>query len=111
MAEGLDTAEKAGELWVEEHNVTSSASLKRPKSKEEKRLLRKMDLAIVPLLTLTFFIAYLVFPPFYGNCIWYWQNYHKDRNNLGNARVMGMQTDLHLTDEQFFNCLMMFCKF
>jgi hypothetical protein len=34
----------------------------------------------------------------------------KDRNNLGNARVMGMQADLHLTDEQFFNCLMMFCK-
>jgi hypothetical protein len=64
MAEGLDTAEKAGELWVEEHNVTSSGSLKRPKSKEEKRLLRKMDLAIVPLLTLTFFIAYLVFPHF-----------------------------------------------
>jgi hypothetical protein len=35
----------------------------------------------------------------------------KDRNNLGNARIMGMQADLHLSNEQFFNCLMMFCAF
>jgi hypothetical protein len=60
MAEGLDTAEKAGELWLEEsHEVVPRP--KKVKSKEEKRLLRKMDLAIVPLLTLTFFIAYMVY--------------------------------------------------
>ncbi|KUJ17697.1 MFS general substrate transporter [Mollisia scopiformis] len=60
------------------------------KSKLEKRLLLKMDVSIVPLLGLSFFIAYM------------------DRNNLGNARIMGMQTDLALSDEQFFNCLMVF---
>jgi hypothetical protein len=37
-------------------------------------------------------------------------NFKKDRNNLGNARIMGMQADLHLSNEQFFNCLMMFCR-
>ncbi|KAF8851304.1 MFS general substrate transporter [Acephala macrosclerotiorum] len=31
-----------------------------------------------------------------------------DRNNLGNARIMGMQTDLGLSNEQFFNCLTVF---
>jgi len=36
-------------------------------------------------------------------------NCDQDRNNIGNARVMGMQKDLHLTDKQFFNCLSMFC--
>lgn len=60
MAEGLDVAEKAGEAWLEEHQVTGAAVPRREKSKEEKRLLLKMDLAIVPLLTLTFFMAYLV---------------------------------------------------
>lgn len=65
MAEGLDTAGKTGELWVEEHNITAATGRKRTKSKEEKRLLRKMDFAIVPLLTLTFFIAYLVLPSSY----------------------------------------------
>jgi hypothetical protein len=60
MAEGLDTAEKAGELRLEESREVEPRT-KKLKSKEEKRLLRKLDLAIVPLLTLTFFIAYMVY--------------------------------------------------
>jgi hypothetical protein len=62
MAEGLDTAEKAGEVWLEESRIPRAAGARRMKSDEEKKLLRKMDLAIVPLLTLTFFIAYMVLP-------------------------------------------------
>jgi hypothetical protein len=64
MAEGFDTAEKAGEVWLEESRISGAAGARRIKSKEEKKLLRKMDLAIVPLLTLTFFIAYMVLPTY-----------------------------------------------
>lgn len=62
MAEGLDTTEKAGEIWLEERPIAGTAGARRTKSNEEKKLLRKMDLAIVPLLTLTFFIAYMAWP-------------------------------------------------
>lgn len=34
----------------------------------------------------------------------------QDRGAIGNARIMGFQKDLHLSNDQFFNCLMMFCK-
>lgn len=34
----------------------------------------------------------------------------KDRGALGNARIMGFQSDLHLSGSQFYNCLMMFCR-
>jgi hypothetical protein len=100
-------AEKQGETWVE--GIPSGAAEPiREKSKQEKRLLLKMDLSIVPLLACSFFIAYMVRPlfPFSSKTA----NFKKDRNNLGNARIMGMQEDLHLSDEQFFNCLMMFCE-
>ena len=35
----------------------------------------------------------------------------KDRSNIGNARVAGMQESLHMTDQQYFICLMMFCEY
>lgn len=60
MVEVLDNTEKADDVWLEENPVTGAAGPRRSKSKEEKKLLRKMDIAIVPLLTLTFFIAYMV---------------------------------------------------
>ena len=40
---------EAGELWADEHNITGAAG-RRTKSKEAKRLLCKMDFAIVSLL-------------------------------------------------------------
>lgn len=102
-------AEKEGETWVEDSPATAIDVATPHKSKLEKRLLLKMDLSIVPLLACSFFIAYMVrqihFPCENKLIIF------KDRNNLGNARIMGMQADLHLSNEQFFNCLMMFCKF
>ena len=63
------------------------------KSKEERRLVLKADLVILPLAALTYFVAYL------------------DRNSIGNARLMGLQKDLHMTANQYYNCLMMFCKY
>lgn len=56
-------------------------------SQDEKRLLRKLDFTIVPLSGLIYFVAYL------------------DRNSIGNARLMGLEEDLHLTAHQFYNCL------
>ncbi|OCK99096.1 MFS general substrate transporter [Cenococcum geophilum 1.58] len=70
--------------------VAADNDVTRSRSEQAQRLLLKMDFTIVPMLACSFFIAYL------------------DRNNIGNARVMGMQKDLHLTDKQFFNCLSMF---
>ena len=53
--------EKGVETWVEDTPV--SVVEPRGKSKLEQRLLLKMDLSIVPLLALSFFIAYMVWPP------------------------------------------------
>ncbi|OAP59578.1 hypothetical protein AYL99_06876 [Fonsecaea erecta] len=61
-----------------------------PKSKEERALVRKMDTLILPLLSGAIFFAYL------------------DRGNIGNARIMGLQTDIGIDNSQFYNCLMMF---
>ncbi|KAH8698862.1 major facilitator superfamily domain-containing protein [Talaromyces proteolyticus] len=62
----------------------------RQKSKQEKLVLLKQDIAIAFILSGCFFFSYL------------------DRSSLGNARIMGLQADLGLTDAQFMNCLMMF---
>ena len=57
------------------------------KSEEEKRLVLKLDLTIVPVAALIYFVAYL------------------DRNSIGNARLVGLEKDLKLTPNQFYNCL------
>lgn len=53
--------------------------------KAEKRLVRKQDLLILPLLALSIMFGYL------------------DRGNIGNARLLGMQKDLGLTSQQYLN--------
>jgi hypothetical protein len=55
----VDMTEKGGEAWVEEAPVSVVVE-PRQKTKVEKRLLLKMDFSIVPLLALSFFIAYMV---------------------------------------------------
>jgi len=40
----------------------------------------------------------------------YLNRFLQDRGQIGNARVLGMQTDLGLTSQQFYNCVMMFCE-
>lgn len=34
----------------------------------------------------------------------------QDRNSIGLANVMGLSKDLHLTPNQYYNCLTMFCE-
>ncbi|KEF58592.1 uncharacterized protein A1O9_06518 [Exophiala aquamarina CBS 119918] len=56
----------------------------------EKRLLRKIDYTVLPLMGISMLISFL------------------DRGNIGNARVLGMQKDTGLSNQQFLNIIMMF---
>ncbi|EHY61237.1 hypothetical protein HRR83_009578 [Exophiala dermatitidis] len=56
----------------------------------EKRLLRKLDMVILPMMSISYLMAYL------------------DRNNIGYARLMGLQEDLRITDGRFYNVIMVF---
>ncbi|EKM76237.1 hypothetical protein AGABI1DRAFT_122806 [Agaricus bisporus var. burnettii JB137-S8] len=47
------------------------------------RAVRKLDRNLLPLMTIFFFLSFL------------------DRTNIGNARVAGLQHDLHLTEKQY----------
>ncbi|KAL1387995.1 vitamin H transporter [Phyllosticta capitalensis] len=57
---------------------------------EEKKLVRKIDLYLLPTIWLTYCLAYL------------------DRINIGNAKIAGMMDDLHLTSDQYSICLVVF---
>ncbi|KAK0123942.1 hypothetical protein ONS95_008932 [Cadophora gregata] len=60
------------------------------KSKAERQLVLKADCLIIPVAALIYFVAYL------------------DRNSIGNARLLRPEKTLHLSPEQYYNCLMMF---
>ncbi|KXN92713.1 hypothetical protein AN958_06991, partial [Leucoagaricus sp. SymC.cos] len=53
----------------------------------EKRVVRKLDRNILPILTVFFFLSFL------------------DRTNIGNARVAGLERDLGLTERQYKICV------
>ncbi|OBT87291.1 hypothetical protein VE02_02978 [Pseudogymnoascus sp. 03VT05] len=57
---------------------------------ESKRILRKVDLRLLPCLTLLYLLSFL------------------DRGNMGNARTLGMQKDLGLSGPQWNICLTIF---
>ncbi|KAA1083650.1 hypothetical protein PGT21_002527 [Puccinia graminis f. sp. tritici] len=50
---------------------------------QEKRALLKLDLLLIPILGLFFFLSFL------------------DRSNLGNVRIIGLQKDLDMSDYDF----------
>ncbi|KAF2157116.1 MFS general substrate transporter, partial [Myriangium duriaei CBS 260.36] len=60
------------------------------KAAEDKRLLRKLDIRLIPWLSLLYLISFL------------------DRTNIGNAKVAGMTKDLHLTNGQYNATLSIF---
>lgn len=53
----------------------------------EQALVRKIDLAIFPVLVLLFILNFI------------------DRNNFANARLKGLEADLHLTDVEYQTCI------
>ncbi|CAL1695329.1 unnamed protein product [Somion occarium] len=59
-------------------------------SVDERRLLRRIDLHVVPWLAVLYLLNFL------------------DRGNIGNARLYHMQDDLHMTDRQYLIALTVF---
>ncbi|KAI1356299.1 major facilitator superfamily domain-containing protein [Xylaria sp. FL0043] len=57
---------------------------------DEKKILRKMDIRLIPMLALLYLLSFL------------------DRGNIGNAKIEGLQEDLHLTNDQYNLCLTVF---
>ena len=55
-----------------------------------KKVLRKMDLRLIPMLAILYLLSFL------------------DRGNIGNAKIQGMQTDLHLSGPQYNLCATVF---
>ncbi|EXJ68015.1 uncharacterized protein A1O5_08630 [Cladophialophora psammophila CBS 110553] len=68
----------------------AGSELRAAKTAVERRLLLKADFVILPMCALAWWVTYL------------------DRNSIGNARIMGLEKDLHMTSDQFYNCLSMF---
>ncbi|KAL2869603.1 major facilitator superfamily domain-containing protein [Aspergillus lucknowensis] len=56
----------------------------------QKRVLRKMDLRLIPMLALLYLLAFL------------------DRGNIGNAKIEGMLDDLHMSGQEYNWCLTVF---
>ncbi|KAJ5861898.1 vitamin H transporter [Penicillium soppii] len=57
---------------------------------EEKALVRKIDLALLPVIWFMYLLSYM------------------DRTNIGNAKISGMETDLNLTSNQYSTALVVF---
>jgi len=57
---------------------------------DEKKILRKMDLRLIPMLALLYLLSFL------------------DRGNIGNAKIEGLQEDLNMTPDQYNWCLTIF---
>ncbi|KZS94670.1 MFS general substrate transporter [Sistotremastrum niveocremeum HHB9708] len=57
---------------------------------DERKLLRKLDLALVPWLSFLYLLSFL------------------DRTSIGNAKLYGLEADLHITDTQYLLALTIF---
>ncbi|KAI3337566.1 MFS general substrate transporter [Xylariaceae sp. AK1471] len=57
---------------------------------DQKKILRKMDLRLIPMLAILYLLSFL------------------DRGNIGNAKIEGLQEDLKMTDTQYSLCLTVF---
>ncbi|KAI2640358.1 MFS general substrate transporter [Hypomontagnella submonticulosa] len=57
---------------------------------DEKKILRKMDLRLIPMLALLYLLSFL------------------DRGNIGNAKIEGLQEDLSMSPDEYNWCLTVF---
>ncbi|KAI0486412.1 major facilitator superfamily domain-containing protein [Xylaria cf. heliscus] len=57
---------------------------------DEKKILRKMDIRLIPMLALLYLLSFL------------------DRGNIGNAKIEGLQEDLKISGDQYNLCLTVF---
>lgn len=68
-------------MYVENHSSTSTASLLTVY--QDRKLLWKLDVKLIPWLSFLYLISFL------------------DRTNIGNAKLDGLQTDLHMSNNQY----------
>jgi fucose permease len=84
----MEEVEKAGHHETIEH--VKSINLADIDRAAEKRLLWKLDLHVVPILMFLFLLAFL------------------DRINIGNARLQGLEKDLHMKNHDYNLALFIF---
>ncbi|KAK4704655.1 MFS transporter, ACS family, pantothenate transporter, partial [Phenoliferia sp. Uapishka_3] len=73
-----------------EHSHAAHAELSEEARAEERALMRKIDMRLIPWLSLLYLLAFL------------------DRSAIGNAKLYGLATDLRLTDSQYLITLTVF---
>lgn len=81
-------AEKHTQLHAS--NTSDSDIEINPRSINEKRLLRKLDLRLLPAVSVLYLLSFL------------------DRSNIANARIEGLTTDLHMTGNQYLTGLTLY---
>ncbi|KUJ09358.1 MFS nicotinic acid transporter-like protein [Mollisia scopiformis] len=71
-------------------SLSSEEAFENPTGIDEKALVRRLDLKLLPPLTLLYLLSFL------------------DRSNIGNAKLDGLDTDLHITGNQYLLTLTMY---
>lgn len=85
-----ETFEKPTATEIEAAAIKAGEDLDAIDPKSEKQLLRKVDLRLIPVLFFLLMAAFL------------------DRINIGNARLLGLEEDLHMDGNDFNVALFMF---
>lgn len=78
---------------LEQIELVETIDITRFDSIDEKKLLRKVDLHLLPLFTVLYLLSFL------------------DRGNIGNAKIEGLEDDLGLVNNQYNMCLTIFFIF
>jgi len=82
-AQSLEMTEKPSAVLSNEPELAEALRNYVPQSAEEKKLVRKIDLFLMPMLWIMYILNYV------------------DRTNIGNAKIAGMATDLELDDDRY----------
>ncbi|KAL7917752.1 major facilitator superfamily domain-containing protein [Trichoderma austrokoningii] len=92
-AETVNASDRSERMDFDESKgvaAISSTTLESFSHLDEKKILRKMDLRLIPMLALLYLLSFL------------------DRGNIGNAKIEGLQEDLNLSPDQYNWCLTVF---
>lgn len=99
---------KAGTLFNEVERNSMDPLTWTPE--EEKKLVKKIDLFLLPTIWLMYLLSYMVGHRSFltGDVGMLMANRDQDRTNIGNARIAGMADDLELSSNQYSVCLVVF---
>ncbi|KAL2856703.1 major facilitator superfamily domain-containing protein [Aspergillus pseudodeflectus] len=93
MANEQDDMTKASTMALEPSvplTVNSHSTLEEALVVDEKKVLRKMDLRLIPIVSALYLLCFL------------------DRGNIGNAKIEGLLEDINLSGQQYNMCLTAF---